>query len=221
MRTMTLLLSLCFLSLSGCDEITIEFGEPAAKRPQCPDGKCPLRKPKVNLQIYRRWKVGGYGELWMDLPKELREKNYAGGSCVHASTEMVLRWQGFEELADWWRQQYSGGEYAGGLIGKFNKANLQFAYTTDGEESFLEWVSRTRRGAVIFYKPMHSICFCGYDTSGNAILLDNNHIDRYEKVPKETFLRNWKNRYRGFALTPVYSPAPPTPYVASALGGIR
>lgn len=55
------------------------------------------------------------------LPRELREWNWGGGSCVHASTVMVLRWSNNMELADWWRKTYSGGESYGGLTSKLTK----------------------------------------------------------------------------------------------------
>src|SRR5687768_14605354 len=44
----------------------------------------------------------------VNLPRELREPNWGGGSCVHASTVHLLRWQGHHELAAWWRANYSG-----------------------------------------------------------------------------------------------------------------
>jgi hypothetical protein len=149
----------------------------------------------------------------VDLPYELRMKNYSGGSCVHASTEMIMRWQGMEDLAAWWRETYHGGESSGGLINKCEKAGLRFAYTTEGDVGFLDWCSRTKRGATIFYKPSHSICFFGWTEDGRqAILLDNNHIKEHEYVDRETFISKWKG-FGGFALTPVYSPAPPRPWL--------
>lgn len=149
----------------------------------------------------------------VDLPYELRMKNYSGGSCVHASTESVMRWQGMPELADWWRATYGGGESSGGLISKCNKAGIRFAYTTEGDVGFLDWVHRTKRGATIFYKPSHSINFYGWTPDGRqAILLDNNHTQEHEYVERETFIKKWKG-FGGFALTPVYSPAPPRPWM--------
>lgn len=186
-------------TLAGCT-LTTGGGD-------CPDGQCPHNASETTAQ-------NPYVAVPpVDLPLALREKNYKGGSCVHASTEMILRWQGMEDLAAWWRQTYAHGEHASGLISKCEKAGLRYAYTTKGEEGFLDWCSRTRRGAVIFYKPSHSICFFGYTPDGKqAILLDNNRIQEHEYVDRETFIRKWKG-FGGFALTPVYSPAPPRPWL--------
>lgn len=194
------LISLIAITLVGTVGCTLKIGTPSSSRDQkpCPDGSC--RPDGQDACPYHL-------VSWMDLPREMRERNWGGGSCVHASTVMVLRWQGHEELADWWRRTYSGGEHGQGLTSKCERAGLRFAYTNSGDEQFLEWVSRTRRGATIFYKPSHSICFCGYE-NGQAVLLDNNRIDVFERVEKQEFIRRWKG-YGGFALTMVYQPPPP------------
>ena len=149
----------------------------------------------------------------MDLPLSARQRNWGGGSCVHASIVMCLRWQGLDELADWWRRTYSGGEHASGLSNKLERAGVRFAYTTRGDVSFLEWACRTRRGCGIAYLPNHFICLVHLDQE-KALLLDNNRIDRYLTVPRDEFLRRWQG-YGGWACTPVYSPAPPAARVRS------
>lgn len=194
------ILALAAVVAAGCDELVIG-PEPKTVRPadECPDGQCPV-EPAVRLVAP------------MDLPMEFRERNYAGGSCVHASMVMCLRWQGHFELADWWRQTYAGGEYANGLITKAERQGLRYAYTTEGDPAFLDWVSRTNRGAVIFYYPAHSIVFRGYDAqTGEAILLDNNRIEREIRVSRDEFISAWRG-YGGFALTPVYAPPAPPPW---------
>ena len=184
----------------GC---TIQSSPNKAKpRQPCDGDRCPVRQ------------VG-----WMDLPAAMRESNWGGGSCVHASTVMVLRWQGQEELADWWRATYAGGESDSGLESKCERAGLRWAYTDRGDEAFLDWCSRTHRGATIFYFPNHSICFCGFEGE-NAVLLDNNHVDDYLRIPRADFVRAWKG-YGGFALTVVYSPPPPAPWVRAVLSRSR
>lgn len=189
----------------GCDELVIDSegapARPAPAHPDCPDGTCPVL-PAVKIVPP------------MLLPMELREPNYKGGSCVHASMVMCLRWQGHHELAAWWRQTYAYGETANGLISKADKAGLKFAYTTDGDPAFLDWVTRTNRGAVIFYFPAHSIVFRGYDPqTGEAVLLDNNRIQQEIRVDRDRFVSAWRG-YGGFALTPVYSPPPAEPWRA-------
>ncbi len=189
------ILALLLVGCLGCDG-TLTIGAPdtaASSQEQCSDGVCPY--PTVPP---------------MDLPVQLREENYAGGSCVHASMVSVLRWQGFEELADWWQGQYRGGEGIGGLVSKADRTGLRFAYTSSGDTDFLEWCSRTRRGAVIFYYSAHSITFCGFN-SGDAVVMDNNRVDKLIRIPKADFLRRWRG-YGGVALTPVYSPNPPRPW---------
>lgn len=152
----------------------------------------------------------------MQLPPRLRQQNWGSGSCVHASTVMLLRWQGLFDLADKWRATYEGGEYSSRLIQRMEAAGLKYSYTTTGEVAFLEWAIQTRRGAGIFYKPNHAINLVGLDQN-YAYLLDNNDPGRpertgsYERVPRQEFLRAWRNDYGGFAWCPVYVPPPMAP----------
>jgi len=184
----------CELEVVPADYPSPEDHGPVPQRP-CPDGRCPYATIPP-----------------MDLPEVLRQHNYAGGSCVHASLVSVLRWQNLPELAAWWREAYRGGETLGGLVAKVDAARLRFAYTDRGNTEFLAWCSRTRRGAVVFYKPAHAVCFCGF-VGRHAVVMDNNHPARLEWIPRETFLARWQ-AYGGVALTAVYSPAPPRPWVA-------
>ena len=79
----------------------------------CPDGQCPFG-PSEQQSLYvspsEMWHGSATGVV-LDLPQELRQKNWGGGSCVHASNVNLLRHVGLDELADWWRSNYSGGEY--------------------------------------------------------------------------------------------------------------
>lgn len=162
----------------------------------------------------------------LELPPELRTKNWGGGSCVHASNVNLLKWMGLAELATWWRANYSGGEYDSRLIKRLEAAKLRYAYVhagadrngngkDDGEE-FIEWACRTRRGCGIFYKPVHSINCVGIDAN-YVYLLDNNATDypervgHYERVPRADFFRLWRTQYGGFAWTLIYQPPPTTP----------
>jgi hypothetical protein len=157
----------------------------------------------------------------LELPPQLRQQNWGGGSCVHASNVNLLRWMGHPDLADWWRKNYSGGEYADRLVQRMEAANLRYAFTitndTEKGKAFLRWCRDTGRGAGIFYKPSHSINYVGEDAQ-YVYLLDNNATGypesrgHYERVPVEEFYRNWQG-FGGFAWTLIYSPAPPNPYL--------
>ena len=66
----------------------------------CPDGHCPPHlhpapQPAPDLPIK------AYTGVVLDLPPEMRTKNWGGGSCVHASTVNLLKWMGQHEMADW------------------------------------------------------------------------------------------------------------------------
>lgn len=158
--------------------------------------------------------IGNYEGVVLDLPPEVRTKNWGGGSCVHASTVNLLLQMGMDDMAKWWRNTYSGGEYDSRLISRMEAAGLRYAYT-HGDPSFFDWVTRTRRGAGIFYKPSHSINFVGRD-SQNAYLLDNNATSypeahgQYETVEFNTFVQRWKG-FGGFAWTLIYDPPPSVP----------
>ena len=101
-RTRGLLwLALACLALAGC-ELVEQLPAPTPK---------PLELPIVNV------------------PRAEREWNWGGGSCVHASTVMHLRWQNAMELADYWRKTYSGGESYNGLTGKLTRNRVPFYAT--------------------------------------------------------------------------------------------
>lgn len=164
--------------------------------------------------------VGTQVGYTLDLPPELRTQNWGGGSCVHASNVTILRRDGLDEMADWWRSTYSGGEYDSRLVTRMEKAGLKYAYIHDGREgatgeAFLTWCHRTRRWAGIFYKPSHSINFVGLDEQ-YVYLLDNNDVKYQERnghperVPRDEFFRKWRG-YGGFAWTLIYAPPPARP----------
>lgn len=198
----------------------------------CPDGfDCPLvveellhaRSGESNLPR------GAATGVVLDLPPELRTKNWGGGSCVHASNCNQLLQMDMPELAAWWRKTYRGGEYDTRLIQRLEAAGLRYAYVhdrqgqdsdgdgkSDGEEYF-DWCTRTRRGAGIFFKPSHSINFVGMDDEW-VYLLDNNATSypeakgHYERVARSAFFRQWRG-YGGFAWTIIGQPVPHTPHV--------
>lgn len=157
----------------------------------------------------------------MNLPKSLRQENwlYAGeGSCVHASTCSHLRWLGLYDLAAQWRRKYGGGEYASGILAKYQAEGLQSAHTMDADPRFLEWVTARRSGAIIWFFPSHCVNFVGFgrDERGQevAYLLDNNRTAQFLRIPKAKFLQAWAS-YGGFAACAVsHLPPPPLPFPA-------
>jgi hypothetical protein len=143
----------------------------------------------------------------------MREWNWGGGSCVHASNVMDLRWVNLLKLADWWRKTYSGGESYNGLTAKLRKAKVPFYSTADGDVDVLDRATSERRGAVIFYYTNHSILFCGFQ-GDYAYVLDNNRIEEFIRIPRATFIKNWKG-FGGVAVVPTAGyPPPPMPYIA-------
>jgi len=206
-----LILLFVLFAAAGC-ESSLTIGDEKTKTQQCcPGGKCP--RPDACLKEGEAEGKSPYPPVPpMDLPPELRCQNYAGGSCCHASIISVLRWQGLFEIADRWRKTWSGGAGVTDLARHAEGMQLRYAYTTSGDANFLEWVSATRRGAAIHYFPNHAITFCGYDEANNAVLLDNNRTQQYIRVPKEKFLSSWRG-YGGCAMTVVYSPWPPRPWI--------
>lgn len=167
----------------------------------------------------------------VNLPKDMRIKNWASklpskygqGSCVHASTYMLLRWLGEDELAAKWQRRYSGGETASSILKYWSEADIPYCstydakkYTTSGDPSFLRWCSDTRRGAIIWWKPSHCCLFCGFEMINGreyAIILDNNTPHKFdEPIPVDEFIRLWRSEYGGFAATPVLTPTGPIPW---------
>jgi hypothetical protein len=159
----------------------------------------------------------------VDLPTVLREWNWTdrngSGSCVHASTVYHLRWQNQLELARQWRQTYAGGETATSIQRLWAGSQIPYVATEAGDPDFLDWATRTRRGAIIWFFPRHCVHFCGWSTIDGrtyALLCDNNRVERYLRVPREEFIRRWRE-YGGFAATALFAPAPPLPWPAYQL----
>jgi hypothetical protein len=98
---------------TGCDLVAID-GEGGSSMPRTSAATKPYENPIVNL------------------PRDLREWNWGGGSCVHASTVMHLRWQNAMDLADYWRKTYSGGESYNGLTSKLQRNKVPFYATAGG-----------------------------------------------------------------------------------------
>ncbi len=166
----------------------------------------------------------------VNLPQPMRTRNwvsklpskYGQGSCVHASTYMLLRWLGEDDLAERWKKRYSGGETASSILKYWTEAGLPYCstfnsktYECSGDPAFLKWCSDTRRGAIIWWKPSHCCLFCGFETINGkeyAIILDNNTPEKFDQpIPADEFIKKWRG-YGGFAATPVLTPTGPLPW---------
>lgn len=190
-----LLVGLVLFAAVGCD-IDPQTGMPRKVRPADPP---PAEFPVANLH------------------SSLRPENWGGGSCVHASLIYQLRWAEHFNLAAEWRQTYSGGETANGIRSKLDAAGVDYVSTDSADPKFLDWCTRTRRAALIWYYPSHCVAFVGWHTDGSgrrfAILNDNNRPNQFIEIPEEKFIPNWRG-YGGFGLSVTYSPTVPVPWSA-------
>lgn len=194
-KTMILCTALlaAFVALVGCT--------PATPRVQ------PTRPPAAEVPV-------------ANLPAPLRQRNWVSpagqGSCVHASSISHFRWQGKFELAEAWRQRYSGGETAYSILNKWVANRIPFTFTENGDPAFLEWATETRRGAICWYYPSHCITFVGFskvDGREYAMLCDNNRPGQTIAIEKMTFIRGWRG-YGGFAAAALFTPTGPLPWPA-------
>lgn len=162
-----------------------------------------------------------------NLPPSLRQTNWSHpgngeGSCVHASSMSHFRWQGKFELAEQWRRRYAGGETAYSILNKWVANRIPFTFTEEGDPSFLEWATQTRRGAIIWYYPSHCVTFVGFakleEHGGQefAFIIDNNRTGQFIAIEKWAFIRAWRG-YGGFAATALFTPAGPLPWPAYRL----
>ena len=146
-----------------------------------------------------------------NIPEQLRIHNYKGGSCVHASTGSAFNWLGAFDLQRYWNATYAYGESYNGLTSKLRKNKIPFYDTANGDVAILDKCTAERRMATIFYYPSHSISFVGFQ-DGHAYLLDNNRTGVWIKVPRDTFIKNWRG-YGGVAIVPlIQAPSPPLPW---------
>ena len=150
----------------------------------------------------------------VNVPVALRQSNWQGpqgqGSCVHATMISLFRWQYRLNAADYWRRTYGDGEWPEDLASKFDHEGIRYAYVSNGDVRFLEWACRTRRGCgITIMGGAHMVALVHLDDKWAAIL-DNNNIERFIWVPRETLIAEWKASY-GWAVTPIYAPAAPLP----------
>ncbi|TWU66434.1 hypothetical protein V7x_20000 [Crateriforma conspicua] len=155
-----------------------------------------------------------------NLPVSMRYRNWTdargSGSCVIASAAYNHNWAGDPETARDWRRRYAGGQTETSIRAKHDAAQIPYYFTRSANAGFLDWVSRTRRSALIWFYPRHCVNFAGFskdpmrptDPNEYAWLCDNNRPMQFIRVPKERFLREWAG-YGGFALARESPPLPP------------
>lgn len=149
----------------------------------------------------------------IDIPINIRQRNWTGpngeGSCVHATTIMLLRYQRRYALADYWKSHYNSGETFSGLAEKLDANGVRWAGTYQQKNvSFLEWAIRTRRGAMVTtMQGQHMILLVHLD-SKVAGLIDNNNPNKIIWKKREVFLADWYAS-NSWGLTIVGSPPPP------------
>lgn len=158
-----------------------------------------------------------------DVPFELRVRNYWGGSCYHASTQVALRWADRGAIADNWRQSYGHGASTWDIARVLDHYRIPYKRTQhsgrgafeNGDINVLNFAHDNRLVAAITYYPNHAISFLGWCRHADrefACLLDNNRINDFIFVEKSQFLWNWRNRYSGGAIVPIVDAPPPSPY---------
>jgi hypothetical protein len=151
----------------------------------------------------------------VNVPMDLRQRNWtvgsrSNGSCVWASTITLLRWQGMYSKAAWIKKNYGGGEFPWTTASKLDDAGIYYAYTTEGDESFLEWAISTGRGCNIDVKGGRHMVTLVHLTKEWAGILDNNNVRRIRWIPRGRLLAEWRAG-KGWGLTTVYPPAAPMP----------
>lgn len=195
-------LGLLAIVLSGCEEIRIESTPTPATDL---DYVHPCDGPHCVREM------AGWIVPYLDIPEPYRIRNYDGGSCVHASMETVMHWQGMHEIADWWRATYSYGEYSDRMHSRLDAAGLTFAAVEstgpDGWE-FLRKCCALRLGCAINIPNGHMQTLVGMDET-SVYIIDNNGPGEVYSMPLERFAQGWT----GWAVTVIGNPPPPEPFL--------
>lgn len=150
----------------------------------------------------------------VNVPPAIRQENWVGwkgeGSCVHATMTMLLRYQRQYALADYWRKHYQNGETYEGLTAKLEQHKIRWA-GTNGQNNvkFLEWAIRTKRGCMVTTMQGEHMILLVHLDSKTAGVIDNNDPSRVIWKTRQDFLAEWYAS-GSWALTPVYTPPPPT-----------
>jgi hypothetical protein len=208
----TALIAIVALSGLGLGLLGLEARTRSEKNDRVKDVFATINKGIVmGRQILDERHYRAVAKTFVDPPAEWRHKNYGSGSCVHATTETLLEWQGLHDQAAEWRRRYSGGEATAqqSHTRKMDSMGLKYVTTTNGDTRLLEWACETRRGCGVAFPAGHCVALVGHE-EGQAVLLDNNHVDHYDRIPWDEFVARWK-RLGGLGFAFVYDAPPPTP----------
>lgn len=201
-RSATTAVIVCLAAMAIAGSLGCEAPAPAVVAVQPPAAEIPV----VSLpETLRQWN-------W----RSTQAASYGEGSCVIASSCSLFNWLGRPDISQFMRQNYAGGQTARSVQQIWSSMRVEYCATEGGDPEHLEWCSRTRRGAIIWFFPNHCVTFCGYsrvDGADYAILLDNNRCEQYLRIPHEEFVRAWR-QYGGFAATPLLTPTSPKPWPA-------
>lgn len=174
---------------------------PRAPRLQWVPNPAEVKTPVANIA------EGVRVENWVGTSKYGR-----GGSCVHASSINVFESVGRQDLTQIWRdRRYEGPETGNGILAKYKAEGIPHLWTETADVKLLEQATASHRPGVIFYFPGHCVTFVEfamYEGRPVAVLFDNNFIDRYFLIDRQTFERSWQY-YDGFAAVPWLEPLTP------------
>lgn len=150
-----------------------------------------------------------------NIPAALRQRNWIGeggsGSCVYASMVSLLRWQERYAAADR-IAEYGDGAGPLTLSHVLDAEGIRYVMTTDGDEAFLDWAMKTRRGCGICFEIPEGNHFVDlvYLDNKEAAILDNNDTGEFIWISRQELLEHWR-ALGGWAVTPLYAPMAPLP----------
>ncbi len=182
--------------------------------------------PTVDLaRVFREWNWGGgscvHASTVMDFRwlNELKladywRKTYSGGESYNGLNSKLnrnnIRW--YSSYSNQPGPPNDVAALCSELCGAYDRHNINYRATKGGDPKVLDQCIRERRGAIIFYKPNHSILLVHMDAQ-NAIVLDNNAINQFEVIPRARFIPAWQG-YGGVAIVPlVGAPRSPLPWI--------
>lgn len=151
-----------------------------------------------------------------EIPVAYRQKNWSdgGGSCVHATTITLLKWQGMYEAAAEWKRRYGGGEATAQKphTDKFDDLGLKHVETNDGDEDFIRWALLTRRGVGVSAYSGHCLTWIGLEIKDGVeqiVELDNNDTNHPKWRLWSVAVPQWKNEGHGHGFTFTNGKIPP------------
>ena len=120
---------------------------------------------------------------------------HQSGSCLHAAVEDLLRWDGLDQKADYWRSHFGGAANLVTVVRIADGLGLRHSETSGGDEEFLDYCTANQLGAAIYWEVDepgdHAIVFCGFD-GPDAVLLGTNRPVT-SRMPRTEFLARWRN----------------------------